>query len=107
MNNPATLATSAAKRGFLVLSRDGLQLRPANVPEHLTVGQAIHELAGYAGYDVQPAATQAIRFSLWAAPHREDGGSPDYTVLRDGQRFGEIAEMSILRVAPQPRPASA
>ena len=77
----------------------------ARIPTHLTVGQAVAEIAAYSGFPAEPTVT--TRYALLAADANGDGptGGGSFLLLRDDRTFGDLAENSVLRVAPQPRPA--
>ena len=98
----AKTAADVTKRAFTVLGRDGRTPLVARIPTHLTVGQATAEIAAYSGFPQEPSVS--TRYALLATDGGHSGGS-DFLLLRDDQTFGEIAEHSVLRVAPQPRPA--
>ena len=100
----AKAATDVTKRAFTVLGRDGRTPLVARIPTHLTVGQATAEIAAYSGFPQEPSVS--TRYALLATDGGAGGnGGNDFLLLRDDQTFGEIAEHSVLRIAPQPRPA--
>jgi hypothetical protein len=94
-----TTLESPASRPFQVLHRNGSTPLQAEIPTHLTIGVALPEIATYAGYPAEPDISQ--RYALLAAP----GTGGDYLLLPDDATFGDVAENSVLRLAPQPRPA--
>lgn len=96
--------TDTTKRRFFVLSKNGSELLPANIPEHLTVGEARSELAGYAGFAPEPDVS--TRYALWTAPRQPGGDYEEFRVLRDDVAFADVEELSAICIAPQPRPAT-
>ena len=100
-----TIDKAAQKRALTRLHKGGATPLVARIPEELNIHVALQELAAYAGYTKEPDVS--TRYALLAAPKTEDGGFGDFVVVRDEQSFGELAENSLLRIAVQPRPASA
>ena len=96
----APVASPPAKRSFSVVHRDGHTPLAARIPAHLPIRTAIAEIAAYAGFVAEPEVS--TRYALMAAQPDADA---DFTVLRDDQTFADIPEHSVLRIAPQPRPA--
>ena len=87
------------KRAFTVVHQDGHTPLAARIPVHLPIRTAIPEIAAYAGFTAEAAVS--TRYALLAG----DGATGEFTLLRDDQTFGDVAEHSVLRIAPQPRPA--
>ena len=92
-------AQQSEKRSFTVVHKDGQTPLVARIPTHLAVKTAVPEIAAYAGFAPEPDVS--TRYALLVA--NGDGG--EFTVLRDDQTFAELEEHSVLRIAPQPRPA--
>jgi hypothetical protein len=98
MNDSLIETRTQDKRAFTVLHKDGRTPLAARIPDHLTIRAALPEIARYAGYAPEPGVS--TRYALLAGAG--DGGA---TLLRDDQTFADVPEHSVLRIAPQPRPA--
>jgi hypothetical protein len=99
MNDSPIPIPTVTKRAFTVLHKDGRTPLAARIPAHLPIRTALPEIAGYAGYAPEPGVS--TRYALLAGTDSDEG----FTLLRDDQTFADVPEHSVLRIAPQPRPA--